>query len=104
MVVKTILPPSGDQEGRFAAAEITRLTALPSGFMTAISRLPENRCVVKTSWVPSGFQAGAESSPGAVVRRWKPVPSALTRQISAFPPMVHAKASWEPSGDHEGAD
>src|SRR6186713_496628 len=80
---KAICAPSGDQAG--LQPNILELTPLPSGFMTAISKLGPYRVVANAILAPSGDQVGSTSEAGSLVSLTKLVPSLLIRQMSELP-------------------
>src|SRR5262249_22108985 len=102
---KAIRVPSGDQAGgsRATPAGPTGLTPLPSAFMMAIWRLAPYRVVTNAIVDPLGEKAAPESHAGSTVSPPRPVPSALTAQISRLPVSTsQLKAIRPPSGDQAG--
>src|SRR4051794_2598437 len=81
---------------------------VPSGFMTQRSLMPAERFPSVEARVnrilPVDDHDGKSSHAlGVFVTLWRPVPSALTTQMSRLRPVrVLANASCRPSGDHTG--
>src|SRR6266571_1744634 len=105
-----ILLPSGDQDGASSipGLVVSRVTPVPSGFMTYTSVFctsPARGAAtrVNASCLPSGDQAGAKASAVSGERLVAPEPSAFITYTCERPSLLEVKAILVPSGENTGA-